>query len=342
MTTAAANININTRLPLHVATPVIEGVGNSFGYAEMIRRFHIALNASPALDLRDDAKVALHFCEPGCFRPIFGKRNILYTMWESRVLDEERARLLGKADAVIVPSQFSLDVLRPYMHESTPIRVVGLGVDPEECAYIERDMGKNGSGPVPFLWLWVGAPNPRKGWDVVGHVWNAMFVDNKSMMLYMKTSGAEGEGIKHEGNVVFDYRSLDRAALVELYQLANGFIFPTAGEGFGLTLIEAMATGCPCITTRYSGVLDFTAPDTVFYADFDMVDTGTTGGIKVESALARPRSVADCMVRIMQKYRAALRVGKKASREVSRRWTWEIAGDSLVRAVSSIAAQFVD
>ncbi|HEX7042535.1 MAG TPA: glycosyltransferase family 1 protein [Patescibacteria group bacterium] len=42
--------------------------------------------------------------------------------------------------------------------------------------------------------------------------------------------------------------------LVGLYNLANAFIMPSLYEGFGLPLLEAMACGCPVITTNNGSI----------------------------------------------------------------------------------------
>jgi glycosyltransferase involved in cell wall biosynthesis len=52
-----------------------------------------------------------------------------------------------------------------------------------------------------------------------------------------------------------DYRGhVADGALDELYRGATAFVFPSLYEGFGLPLLEAMARGCPVITTSSSSI----------------------------------------------------------------------------------------
>jgi glycosyltransferase involved in cell wall biosynthesis len=45
--------------------------------------------------------------------------------------------------------------------------------------------------------------------------------------------------------------------LFVIYNMADAFVFPSRAEGWGLPLIEAMATGLPTISTNYSGHTEF-------------------------------------------------------------------------------------
>jgi glycosyltransferase involved in cell wall biosynthesis len=52
-----------------------------------------------------------------------------------------------------------------------------------------------------------------------------------------------------DGAVVKVHRNLDADVLEALYSLAVALLFPSLAEGFGWPIIEAMACGCPVLTT---------------------------------------------------------------------------------------------
>lgn len=54
--------------------------------------------------------------------------------------------------------------------------------------------------------------------------------------------------------------------LVKLYNLATAFIMPSIYEGFGLPILEAMACGCPVITSK-EGSIPEVAGDAAYYVD---------------------------------------------------------------------------
>jgi glycosyltransferase involved in cell wall biosynthesis len=47
---------------------------------------------------------------------------------------------------------------------------------------------------------------------------------------------------------------VDDSQLVALYQRARVFVFPSRYEGFGFPVLEAMACGCPVITSNASSL----------------------------------------------------------------------------------------
>lgn len=54
--------------------------------------------------------------------------------------------------------------------------------------------------------------------------------------------------------------SVDEASLVQWYRRADVFAFPSFYEGFGWPPLEAMACGCPVVTTRRGSLAELAAP----------------------------------------------------------------------------------
>lgn len=73
------------------------------------------------------------------------------------------------------------------------------------------------------------------------------------------------EQVTHGG--VFQIEANDQK-LSDLYHHAEVFVYPSRYEGFGLPLVEAMATGCPVVTTT-GGAIPEVCGDAAFYVDAD-------------------------------------------------------------------------
>jgi len=306
--------------------------GIALGYAIAREKMLRGLEAQGWVVDDREAGTAVHFCPPWIFSPVRNKRNVLYTMWEHEWIDPCSRGTLEYADAIIVPSQFCADVFRQYAR--CPIHVVPLGVGTDLFTYKKREIGK------PFRFLWVGAPNTRKGWQLVHEVWMQSFVRTKTCELYLKSTQI-GCDIMREENMILDGRFLSRSQLVDLYHSAHAFVFPTAGEGFGLTLAEAMATGLPCITTRYSGVLDFTDSQSVRYMDYDRWWTSYnfhTEVVNLKVPVARLQDVADGMEWVIKHYDEALVMAKKGSNRIHKRFTWSQA----VSRLADVLGEYVE
>jgi glycosyltransferase involved in cell wall biosynthesis len=74
--------------------------------------------------------------------------------------------------------------------------------------------------------------------------------------LYLKTTDQRRDVVQG-ANVIVDSRLLNDDGMVALYAEADAFVFPSCGEGWGLPLLEAMATGLPCLTILNTGITAF-------------------------------------------------------------------------------------
>lgn len=70
--------------------------------------------------------------------------------------------------------------------------------------------------------------------------------------------------------------------LISLYNIATVFVMPSTYEGFGLPILEAMACGCPVITSK-EGSIPEVAGDAAYYVDAYNIDSIPEGIRKVFS-----------------------------------------------------------
>jgi len=204
--------------------------GNAAGYTGSSINLRNALTAE-GVEFTEKARVVLHYCHPADCFPISGKTNLLWSMYEGEPLPPIFAAKFARVHAVIAPSQFVYDLFKPHVGKK-PLVVSHIGFDDSLYTYKERSW-EPGKGQFEFLW--VGAPNPRKGWPATFSSWAHLFQDKEWAHLTMKTSSETGKGtLRHFGNATFDSRLYTREEMRDLYHQANAFVFPTAGEGFGL------------------------------------------------------------------------------------------------------------
>jgi glycosyltransferase involved in cell wall biosynthesis len=329
-------------MKIHWATDY-HGDGNSFGYAvhnEEARRALVGIGAT----LDPSAPVAVHVAPAHRFRPVPNKLNVLYTAWESTDLTPSFREGLSRADAVAVTARFLVD---PFARAApgVPVEHCPLGVRGEDFPFVTRSAPPRGRA---FRFLWLGAPNARKGWEIVREAWRG-FARLRSMgarvpaaELYVKTSvTGRLEGVPVRGaRIVFDSRRLARGDLARLYQSAHCFLFPSFGEGFGLTMAEALATGLPAVFTPWSATADLADESSGYPLRYRLVthDLAGDGSAPVTFAQADAADLLRRMLEVMSDYPRALRKGRLAARRIRRDFTWDRTGRALAALVMSALA----
>lgn len=77
---------------------------------------------------------------------------------------------------------------------------------------------------------------------------------------------------------------IPEAQLSALYHAANGFVFPSLKEGWGLVVLEAIAAGLPVLTANQTPFTEYLSPQTACLVDPDDTDQIAQGML----GLARP------------------------------------------------------
>ena len=148
------------KVKVYWASPERDMYGNALGYAT--HNIQMRKHTLHLIDNDPEAKMILQVVSADYFTPFEDRINILFTMWEFIDVPENYKKALADADYVIVPSRFCRDIFAPYTKKK-PI-VCFEGTDPDVYTYKERS--RNGK----FRLLWVGAPNPRKGYQSILNV----------------------------------------------------------------------------------------------------------------------------------------------------------------------------
>lgn len=162
-----------------------------------------------------------------------------------------KREFLTRSDRVIAISQTTKDdVVELYGIEPERITVIPLGVG---ARFTPGDAGDVAAQRRPHL-LFVGARSGYKNFDVLVRAMACEPLRSQDLSLVVvgsPFSAAEQEQLRAaglQGRVV--RRSATEAELADCYRQAAAFVFPSRYEGFGLPVLEAMASGCPAVLAR--------------------------------------------------------------------------------------------
>ena len=137
------------------------------------------------------------------------------------------------------------------------IDIIPHGYDPKVFKY------KKTSNDT-YTFLFVGGytgKGDRKGADLLAEAFHKEFKPEEKVKLVMKINTCYGEFPKEDldidSRIEIDTRELTDEQMVSVYQQADCFVSPSAGEGFNMTVLEAMACGLPVITGTFGGHQDY-------------------------------------------------------------------------------------
>lgn len=211
--------------------------------------------SSELLALIDGARPArdgpvLYFSWPSArMRPYEAAPDLVVnTMWESSRLPATWPAALNRARAVIVPTRFVAEVCRSSgVH--VPIEVIAEGIDPAVYRYHDRPERET------FTTLVVGAIGERKHVREGMAAWQRAFGDDPRARLIIKARFSLGDPGTPDPRIRFVSGDERTRGIAHWYREAD-VLMTLGNEGFGLPLVEGMATGLPVIALDSEGQAD--------------------------------------------------------------------------------------
>lgn len=200
-------------------------------------------------------KVGLLYSYPTTVTSMQNDVRIVMTMFESDSIPEEWPEYLKMADEVIVPSKWCSDV---FAKAGIATTVIPLGYNDRVFQYIDRPLPYDND--EVFTFIHYNSFNMRKGFAEVFEAFTKEFDANEPVKLILKTTDPRPPLpiLKSQyPNIDIIHEKYTEQELVELLGKANCMVYPSRGEGFGITPLEAMATGLPAIVPNAHGISEY-------------------------------------------------------------------------------------
>jgi len=251
------------------------------------------------------------------------RRNIAITPFETTVIPRSWIGKINQFDALFVPCVQNIEAFRA-SGVKIPIELIHWGVEPTVFAPVvrpERDF---------FVFGTMGALTERKGTDVLLAAFQEAFPRSvKDVRLICKTSNEFWQFPVNDDRVrIMQGKYSHKELMDEFFKEIDCFVFPTRGEGFGLTPLEAMATGVPSIVTGWSGPMEYMTPEVGWTLDYKMApaqvftdivykeDCGDWAEPSKDDLVAKMRYAYEHRAETKEK-------GAAAAKYVQENWTWQ-------------------
>lgn len=208
-----------------------------------------------------------------------------------------------------------------------------------------------------FRFLFLGGTIPRKGIDVLLGAYTQAFRAGDDVCLVIKgqagevyqghdlsTALEEIRRMPDAPEIEYRLENLEEAELAALYRTCHAFAMPYRGEGFGLPIAEAMASGLPVIVPHRGAAMDFVGEDSAYLIpsrirpipQVDAFEPGPAGfWVEEPDALA----LAASMRRVYESRDEGREKGLRGRERVRTGFSWARATDVILERVAVLAAR---
>jgi glycosyltransferase involved in cell wall biosynthesis len=252
-----------TPLPLKICYPM----PSYRSHRRVAESFQALLRRScemiPSSDYAQADVIALHY-EPDEFDRVYASYPALariyvvgINVWEASELPEEYIRAIPRVQEIWTGSQFCVEAYRkhhPNVHYVPHVVERDMTCSPADLDAMKRRIGHE-PGKIYFGMLarkWGGHKNAR----ALVHAFERQRPHMPDARLVIKVDPGEPRTFD-DPRIIWLTDTLTDAEINAFYRLIDVYVSPHYGEGWGLTLSDAMLFGKPVIATGYSGNLEF-------------------------------------------------------------------------------------
>jgi len=148
--------------------------------------------------------------------------------------------------------------------------------------------------------------HPRKGLRLYAQVVKQVVEKNKEAKFYILTTNEALPLFAGVKNVVID-KMFGKRRKIEVLALISAFdyyVHPSLAEGFGLTILEALALGVPAIHVSYEPLTEFSSREFSFQVPYNRVEYNSFGeGIEYELHLYDTNAFAETILAALDTFK---------------------------------------
>ncbi len=232
------------------------------------------------------------------------------------------------------------------------VHVVPLGIDPG--VFYPKDRARAVPTERDCVFLFFGGTITRKGIDVLLEAWRRAFTRHDDVALIIKDVKMYDAHDQRRQQILqlssrpdfaellYADHILSKEAVADLYRSVTCLVHPYRGEGFGLTVLEAMACGLPVIVTRGGATDDFVTPECGYLIESKRVPLASPPpeALIGEGWLLEPdvEQLVTAMQTVYQNREDARRRGAHAAKLAHAGWTWEHGAELAERRIAALTA----
>lgn len=295
--------------------------------------------------------ISIEHTVPDVYKVYDCKANVGYTTFETDGCPPKWVKKLNQKNQTWVPSEFNKNI---FTREGVKnIKVIPHVIDSDTLDPTKTKPFQI-SNKREFAFLSIFDFTYRKGYDILLKAFWSEFSSKEDVCLILKVyfGGATklhqeklrtrimkfkyDLGFQDTAPVLFFGDILTTEFMARLYKVADCFVLPHRGEGFGLPQMEAASMALPIITTNWSAPANYLNDKNAYMLDYTGLEKTNQEMLQITPnykgqhwASPSVEHLRQLMRYVVDHQKKAKQKGKLARRMVQREFHWEVIGNRM-------------